>query len=90
VVGGLPGYHEPPHMLEDPVCATRRLLPWIVATHIKDGAIAMNHEGFTIFPVPAGAGVIDFPAILRLLKSLSYDVTLSVERARGQFSSADS
>ncbi len=72
-------------MLEDPVCATRRLLPWIVSTHIKDGGVAWTPEGFTTFPVPAGSGVIDFPAILRLLKSLAFDATLSVEGHGGSF-----
>ena len=72
-------------MLEDPVSGCRRLLPWIVATHIKDGGVALTAEGFTSFPVPAGSGVIDFPTILRLLKSLAFDVTLSVEGHGGSF-----
>jgi len=72
-------------MLEDPVNASRRLLPWIVATHIKDGGVALAAEGFTTFPAPAGSGVIDFPAILRLLKSLAFAVTLSVEGHGGSF-----
>jgi hypothetical protein len=32
-----------------------------------------------------GGGVVDFPSILRLLKSLSADVTLSVEDHAGSF-----
>jgi len=73
-------------MLEDPVSATRRLLPWTVATHIKDGGISWTAEGFTTFPVPIGSGVIDFDAILRLFRSLAFDVTLSVEGHGGSFS----
>jgi sugar phosphate isomerase/epimerase len=72
-------------MLEDPACATRRLLPWIVATHIKDGGIALGPEGLTSFPVPIGRGVIDFPSILGLLNSLAVEVTLSVEGHGGSF-----
>lgn len=72
-------------MLEDPVCAARRLLPWIVSTHIKDGGISLTQDGLVSFPVPAGAGVIDLPAFLRLLNSLSADVTLSVEGHGGSF-----
>ena len=72
-------------MLEDPVCATRRLLPWVVCTHMKDGGIALTPEGLTTFPVPLGKGVVDMPAILRLLGSLSREVALSVEGHGGSF-----
>jgi len=72
-------------MLEDPVCATRRLLPWVVCTHMKDGGISQASEGLTSFPVPMGRGVVDIPAILHLLKSLSTVVTLSVEDHGGSF-----
>jgi sugar phosphate isomerase/epimerase len=72
-------------MLEDPVSATRRLLPWVVCTHVKDGGILLNPEGLTSFPVPMGKGVIDFPAILRLLKSVSIDMPLSIEDHGGSF-----
>jgi sugar phosphate isomerase/epimerase len=72
-------------MLEDPVSATRRLLPWVVCTHMKDGGIAWTPEGLTTFPVPVGKGVLDLPGILRLLKSLSREVTLSVESHGGSF-----
>jgi sugar phosphate isomerase/epimerase len=72
-------------MLEDPVCATRRLLPWVVCTHMKDGGISLTSEGLTSFPVPMGRGVIDFPAILRLLKSMSDDIPLSIEDHGGSF-----
>jgi sugar phosphate isomerase/epimerase len=72
-------------MMEDPVCATRRLLPWVVCTHMKDGGISLTSEGLTSFPVPMGGGVVDFPAILRLLKTLSTDVSLSVEDHGGSF-----
>jgi len=72
-------------MLEDPVLATRRLLPWIVCTHLKDGGISLGPEGLTSFPVPIGGGVIDFAAILRLLRLLPMEVTLSVEGHGGSF-----
>ncbi len=72
-------------MLEDPVCAARRLLPWVVCTHIKDGGITPSAEGLTSFPVPAGKGVVDLPEILRLLRSLARQVTLSVEGHGGSF-----
>ena len=72
-------------MLEDPMCATRRLLPWVVCTHVKDGGISLTSEGLTSFPVPMGRGVIDFRAILGLLKSMSVDIPLSIEDHGGSF-----
>ena len=72
-------------MMEDPVAATRRLLPWVVCTHMKDGGIALTSDGLQSFPVAMGKGVIDVPGILRLLQSLSAEVTLSVESHGGSF-----
>jgi sugar phosphate isomerase/epimerase len=72
-------------MLEEPVAATRRLLPWVVSTHIKDGAVLMGADGFTTFTRPVGEGVIDLPAILRLVSSLDRPVHLSVEDHGGSF-----
>ncbi len=72
-------------MLEEPVAATRRLLPWVVSTHIKDGAILLGADGFTTFTRPVGEGVIDLPAILGLVSSLPRPVHLSVEDHGGSF-----
>jgi 3-oxoisoapionate decarboxylase len=72
-------------MLEDPVSATRRLLPWVVSTHIKDGGVSIDGTGLTTFTAPVGAGAIDLPAILRLLASLEREVHLSVEDHGGSF-----
>lgn len=56
-------------MLEDPVLATERVLPWVVSTHIKDGGIIQTDTGFTTFTAPFGTGIIDFDKIFRLLSS---------------------
>jgi hypothetical protein len=72
-------------MIEDPLSATRRLLPWVVCTHMKDGGIDLTPEGLMSYPVAMGAGVIDIPAILRLLGSLPREVNLSVESHGGAF-----
>lgn len=72
-------------MLEDPVCATRRLLPWVVSTHMKDGGIRLTRTGLLSFPVPMGKGVVDMGAILRLLRSVPAGVSLSVEGHGGSF-----
>jgi len=73
-------------MIEDPVSATARLLPWVVSTHMKDGGVLLSSEGFITFPAPIGDGVIDLGAIIRGLDSLPTPVCLSVEDHGGSFS----
>lgn len=72
-------------MLEDPVSATSRLLPWIVSTHIKDGGLLVDAAGMTAFPTAIGDGTIDLAAILRLLATLDRPIHLSVEDHAGSF-----
>ena len=72
-------------MLEDPVAATRRILPWVVTTHIKDGAIDLTPRGFVSFTAEAGKGLIDFERILILLAELPRRVNLSIEDHGGEF-----
>ena len=72
-------------MLEDPVAATRRILPWVVQTHIKDGGILLTENGLLSFPVEAGTGVVDLGAILSYLSTLDRPVHLSLEDHGGEF-----
>jgi sugar phosphate isomerase/epimerase len=72
-------------MAEEPVRATRRLLPWVVSTHIKDGGIRVDGDGLTTFTAPVGKGVVDLRAILAMLTSLPRPVHLSVEDHGGDF-----
>ncbi len=65
--------------------AAERVLPWVVATHVKDGALASDDKGFFSFPVAAGTGLVDFPCILRLLAGLDREVNLSLEDHGGSF-----
>lgn len=72
-------------MIEDPVAATRRLLPWVVSTHVKDGGARVDEQGLTTYATPVGDGVIDLGGILALLDSLAADVHLSIEDHGGSF-----
>lgn len=72
-------------MIEDPMEATRRLLPWVVSTHIKDGGVLLDRNGLTTFTAAIGEGVIDLHAVLQLLDSLAPDVHLSIEDHGGSF-----
>jgi len=72
-------------LLEDPVLATERVLPWVVATHVKDGVAHLDDEGLLTFPTAVGEGGIDFTAILDRLATLPHPVHLSVEDHGGSF-----
>jgi sugar phosphate isomerase/epimerase len=72
-------------MIEHPVLAAGRLLPWVVSTHVKDGGVLRGAAGLVTFPVPLGAGVIDLAAVIRMLDSLPRPVHLSVEDHGGSF-----
>lgn len=72
-------------MLEEPVEAVRRILPWVVSTHIKDGAVLLADQGLITFPTAVDEGVIDLPGILQMLASLPQGVHLSVEDHGGSF-----
>jgi sugar phosphate isomerase/epimerase len=72
-------------MLEEPVLATRRILPWVVMTHIKDGGILLSDNGLVSFPVEAGRGIVDLEEIVRLLSTFDRGIPLSLEDHGGEF-----
>lgn len=72
-------------MLEDPVPATRRILPWVVQTHIKDGGILLTENGLLSFPAETGTGIVDLGIILSYLSTLDRTVHLSLEDHGGEF-----
>ncbi len=72
-------------MLEDPVSATERVLPYVVSTHFKDGGIIVNENGFKTFSTATGKGVVDIKAIINRLDGLSNEITLSIEDHGGDF-----
>lgn len=72
-------------MLEDPLSATRRALPWVVSTHIKDGGILLDESGIVSFPVEAGRGIVDLKGIFETLSGLDREITLSLEDHGGSF-----
>jgi sugar phosphate isomerase/epimerase len=72
-------------LLEDPAAAARRLLPWVVTTHIKDGGLMLTADGFVSFTAEAGKGVIDLAGIIEGLAAVHPHVTLTVEDHGGDF-----
>ncbi|MBM3420731.1 MAG: sugar phosphate isomerase/epimerase, partial [Bacteroidetes bacterium] len=65
-------------MLEDPVKASQRLMPWVVCTHIKDGGLVFDSHGLTAFPATIGSGIIDIGRIISLIAAQGRDINLSV------------
>ena len=68
-------------MFEDPVEVARKLAPFARAAHVKD---IIAHRGdpktFGFWPsVPLGRGLVDLPAILRLLQAARFDGLLALE-----------
>ncbi len=72
-------------MMEDPLAATRRIRPWVVTTHIKDGGIVESPEGFRTFTAEVGRGIVDFPGIFDELSALDRTLSLSIEDHGGDF-----
>ena len=72
-------------LLEDPLAATQRILPWVVSTHVKDGCLILDDTGLVSFPTKAGMGLVDLVAIFQLLGTLAKPVNLSVEDHGGRF-----
>jgi sugar phosphate isomerase/epimerase len=72
-------------MLEEPVAATRRILPWVVSTHIKDGGLIPTEDGLMSFTAQAGQGLVDLEKIIFLLTTLETPVNLLLEDHGGSF-----
>lgn len=72
-------------MLEDPVSATERVLPWVVTTHIKDGGLKLDRNGFVSFTAEVGEGVVDLPALLPILARSPRRLNLCLEDHGGDF-----
>jgi len=72
-------------MLEDPVEATMRLLPWIISTHIKDGGIIDYSKGLISYPSGIGRGQLPLLTIIQLILSHNPEINLSIEDHNGGF-----
>ncbi|MDP6373823.1 MAG: TIM barrel protein [Vicinamibacterales bacterium] len=66
-------------MLEDPLRATDRILPWVVATHVKDGGLRVAGDDLETFPTAVGEGVVDLPAVVGRVAASGRAIHLSVE-----------
>ncbi len=75
-----------PMTLEDPLPAVRRVAPFAIATHLKDGVVTFAEDGLVYQARPCGEGVIPMQTILEELVSASPTLrTLSIEDHDGLF-----
>jgi len=72
-------------MLENPVQAAERILPWVVCTHIKDGGLVFDKKGMTAFPSSLGAGIIDLETITGMIMDQRPAVNLSLRSQGGSY-----
>ncbi|HJO37283.1 MAG: sugar phosphate isomerase/epimerase [Vicinamibacterales bacterium] len=66
-------------MLEDPVRATDRILPWVVGTHVKDGALRTAQDDLETFPTAVGEGIVDLSGVISRVAASGRTIHLSIE-----------
>ncbi|MBV9851331.1 MAG: sugar phosphate isomerase/epimerase [Armatimonadetes bacterium] len=70
---------NPLAVAEDPVEYARRIAPLIRHVHLKDYTLHFAPEGYRLVRCAAGDGVIDFPAILGIIRRNGHDVLPGIE-----------
>ncbi len=66
---------------EEPLDYFKRVAPYVKNVHLKDYAIYLSEEGYRLVRCPLGQGVIDFPALFKILAVSCPNVTMSIELA---------
>ena len=69
---------------QDPVLSARQLAPLIRHVHLKDYTLHFAPNGYRLVRCAAGDGVIDFPAILEILRTNGHDLLPGIEIAAQQ------
>ena len=64
---------------EEPLDYFRRVAPYLKNVHLKDYCIYLSEEGYRLVRCPLGQGVIDFPALFKILATTCPNVTMSIE-----------
>src|SRR5207237_7029641 len=66
-------------LLEDPLEVVRAYAPWALTTHVKDMGVQESADGFLLAEVPLGAGYLDLPEVVRVLRAARPAVRLNLE-----------
>jgi sugar phosphate isomerase/epimerase len=64
---------------EEPLDYFHRVAPYLKNVHLKDYSIYLSEEGYRLVRCPLGQGVIDFPALFKILATACPNVTTSIE-----------
>lgn len=65
--------------LDDPLAAAERLAPYVVATHVKDMALAFTERGLCWQARPVGSGILPIPDMLAAILRVQPGIALSIE-----------
>lgn len=66
-------------LLEDPMEVIEALAPRAITTHFKDMAVEEYRDGFLLSEVPLGAGILDLPRAIRILRAARPEIRLNLE-----------
>jgi sugar phosphate isomerase/epimerase len=66
-------------LLEDPMEVVEALAPRAITTHFKDMAVEESPDGFLLSEVPLGAGVLDLPRVVRIVRAACPEIRLNLE-----------
>jgi 3-oxoisoapionate decarboxylase len=66
-------------LLEDPLETARAFAPYAMTVHIKDGSIREAEDGFWLSDEALGAGFLDLPAIVGILRQAKPDGRFNLE-----------
>ena len=66
-------------LLEDPLETARAFAPYAMTVHIKDGSICESGDGFWLSDEALGAGFLDLPAIVGILRQAKPDARFNLE-----------
>jgi sugar phosphate isomerase/epimerase len=66
-------------LLEDPLETARAFAPYAMTVHLKDQGIRESEDGFWLSDEALGAGFLDLPAIVGILRQAKPDVRFNLE-----------
>jgi 3-oxoisoapionate decarboxylase len=66
-------------LLDDPMEVVEKLAPLAITTHIKDMAVEEYPDGFLLSEVPLGAGILDLPRIVSVIRKAHPEIRFNLE-----------
>ncbi len=66
-------------LLEDPMEVIKAYVPWAYAVHLKDIAVQQYQDGFLLWDVPLGEGLLDLPKAVSTIRTHHPEVQFSLE-----------